>query len=229
MPWKSTQALTEKFRQAKASYNSEVHPLIAITDYGCGNLFSLSSSVKALNLDCEITGNADELRKADKIILPGVGAFADAAKKLNDTGLGKTICEEAQKGKPILGICLGMQLLFEKSYEYGEHEGLGLIEGDICPFEGDIDTSLKIPHMGWNKLRFKKDDEILKYISDGDYMYFVHSFYAKNCDKSIVVDAEYDVSVPAIVKNGNVYAMQFHPEKSGEKGLLLLKAFSELQ
>ena len=202
--------------------------MIAIVDYGCGNLFSLTSSVNALNLDTCVTGDADKIRKADRIILPGVGAFEDAINKLRNSGLADVLVEEANKGKPILGICLGMQLLFDKSYEYGEHEGLGLIKGEICPFKGDINESLKIPHMGWNKLKFVKNSPIFKYITEGDYMYFVHSYYGKNCDDSLLAVSEYDVDVPAVVNNGNVYGMQFHPEKSGEKGLLLLKAFSEI-
>ncbi len=202
--------------------------MIAIVDYGCGNLFSISSSAKALGLDVIVTGDAEKIKNADRIILPGVGAFEDAINKLRNSGLADVIIKEAEKGKPILGICLGMQLLFDKSYEYGEFEGLGLIKGEICSFEGDIDKALKIPHMGWNKLIFKKNDPIFKYISDGDYMYFVHSYYGKNCEESLLAVSEYDVFVPAVVNNKNVYGMQFHPEKSGEKGLLLLKAFSEI-
>ncbi len=202
--------------------------MIAIVDYGCGNLFSISSSAKALGLDVIVTGDADKIKEADRIILPGVGAFEDAINKLRSSGLADVIIEEAEKGKPILGICLGMQLLFDKSYEYGEFEGLGLISGEICPFEGDIDKNLKIPHMGWNKLIFKAENPIFKYISNGDYMYFVHSYYGKNCDESLLAVSEYDVMVPAVVNNNNVYGMQFHPEKSGEKGLLLLKAFAEI-
>lgn len=202
--------------------------MIAIVDYGCGNLFSISSSAKALGLDVTVTGDAEKIKNAERIILPGVGAFEDAINKLRSSGLADVIIDEAKKGKPILGICLGMQLLFDKSYEYGEFEGLGLIKGEICPLEGDIAESLKIPHMGWNKLIFKADSPIFKYISDGDYMYFVHSYYGKNCDESLLAVSEYDVHVPAVVNNNNVYGMQFHPEKSGEKGLLLLKAFSEI-
>lgn len=202
--------------------------MIAIVDYGCGNLFSISSSAKALGLDVVVTGDAEKIKNADRIILPGVGAFEDAINKLRNSGLADVIIEEAKNGKPILGICLGMQLLFDKSYEYGEFEGLGLISGEICPFEGDIDKSLKIPHMGWNKLIFKADNPIFKYISDGDYMYFVHSYYGKNCDESLLAVSEYDVMVPAVVNDKNVYGMQFHPEKSGEKGLMLLKAFAEI-
>lgn len=203
--------------------------MIAIVDYGCGNLFSLSSSLKFLGEDCLVTGKKDDIFSADKIILPGVGAFGDAVDKLHNAGLFDVIRQCAEDGKYILGICLGMQMLFDKSYEYGTHQGLGLIKGEVCPFEGDIDKSLKIPHMGWNRLSLKdENDPVFKYISQGDYMYFVHSFYAKNCDVSVIADAEYDVSVPAVVKNGNVYGMQFHPEKSGSKGLALLKAFSQL-
>ena len=202
--------------------------MIAIIDYGCGNLFSLSSSLESLGIDCKITSDKAEIEAADKIILPGVGAFADAAKKLKDSGLGQLVCDLAATGKPILGICLGMQMLFEKSFEYGAHMGLGLIKGYVGPLEGQISKELKIPHMGWNKLNFAKADPIFKYIEPGDYMYFVHSFYARNCVENTLAFAEYGVAVPAIVKNGNVYGMQFHPEKSGAKGLALLKAFSEI-
>lgn len=202
--------------------------MIAIIDYGCGNLFSLSSSLESLGIECKITSDKAEIEAADKIILPGVGAFADAAKKLKDSGLGKLVCDLAATGKPILGICLGMQMLFEKSFEYGAHMGLGLIKGYVGPLEGQISEGLKIPHMGWNKLNLAKADPIFKYIEAGDYMYFVHSFYARNCVENTLAFAEYGVAVPAIVKSGSVYGMQFHPEKSGAKGLALLKAFSEI-
>ena len=202
--------------------------MIAIIDYGCGNLFSLSSSLESLGIECKITSDKTEIENADKIILPGVGAFADAAKKLRESDLGELVCELAAKGKPILGICLGMQMLFEKSFEYGAHMGLGLIKGYVGPLEGQLPAGLKIPHMGWNKLNLAKGDPIFKYTQPGDYMYFVHSFYARNCVENTLAFAEYGVAVPAIVKNGNVYGMQFHPEKSGAKGLALLKAFSEL-
>ncbi len=202
--------------------------MIAIIDYGCGNLFSLSSSLESLGIECKITSDKTEIENADKIILPGVGAFADAAKKLKDSGLGELVCELAAKGKPILGICLGMQMLFEKSFEYGAHMGLGLIKGYVGPLEGQLPAGLKIPHMGWNKLNLAKADPIFKYTQPGDYMYFVHSFYARNCVENTLAFAEYGVAVPAIVKSGNVYGMQFHPEKSGAKGLALLKAFSEI-
>ena len=202
--------------------------MIAIIDYGCGNLFSLSSSLKSLGIECKITSDKDEIRAAERIILPGVGAFGDAAKKLRNCGMDKLICVLAAEGKPILGICLGMQLLFEKSFEYGAHVGLGLIKGYVGPLEGQIPADLKIPHMGWNKLNFAKADPIFKYVEPGDYMYFVHSFYAKGCVENTLAFAEYSVAVPAIVKSGSVYGMQFHPEKSGAKGLALLKAFSEI-
>ncbi|MBO5859540.1 MAG: imidazole glycerol phosphate synthase subunit HisH [Clostridia bacterium] len=202
--------------------------MIAIIYDGCGNLFSLSSSLESLGIECKITSDKTEIENADKIILPGVGAFADAAKKLKDSGLGKLVCDLAAQGKPILGICLGMQMLFEKSFEYGAHMGLGLIKGYVGPLEGQISKDLKIPHMGWNKLNLAKADPIFKYTQPGDYMYFVHSFYARNCVENTLAFAEYGVAVPAIVKNGNVYGMQFHPEKSGAKGLALLKAFSEI-
>lgn len=202
--------------------------MIAIIDYGCGNLFSLSSSLKSLGIDCKITGDADEISSAEKIILPGVGAFGDAAKKLRESGMDELLRSQAENGKYILGICLGMQLLFDKSFEYGEHKGLSLIKGVVAPLDGDISEKLKIPHMGWNKLDIVRDDPIFKYIKPGDYMYFVHSFYAKECDESLLASAEYCVNVPAVVKNGSVYGMQFHPEKSGAKGLALLKAFSEI-
>lgn len=202
--------------------------MIAIIDYGCGNLFSLSSSLESLGIECKITSDKAEIEAADKIILPGVGAFADAAKKLKDSGLGRLVCDLAATGKPILGICLGMQMLFEKSFEYGAHMGLGLIKGYVGPLEGQVPEGLKIPHMGWNKLNLAKADPIFKYIEAGDYMYFVHSFYARNCVENTLAFAEYGVAVPAIVKSGNVYGMQFHPEKSGAKGLALLKAFSEI-
>ena len=202
--------------------------MIAIIDYGCGNLFSLSSSLKSLGIECKITGDKAEIAAADKIILPGVGAFGDAAKKLRDCGMDKLLGSLAAEGKPILGICLGMQLLFEKSFEYGAHAGLGLIKGYVGPLEGHIPNNLKIPHMGWNKLNLVKDDPIFKYITPGDYMYFVHSFYARDCMESTLALAEYGAAVPAVVRSGSVYGMQFHPEKSGSKGLALLKAFSEI-
>ncbi len=203
--------------------------MIGIVDYGCGNLFSLSSALKALGIQWIISGDKNELQEADKLILPGVGAFEDAMIKLREKELDTFIIEEGRKGKYILGICLGMQLLLEKSYEYGEHKGLSLISGEVKYLGDSVRKKLKIPHMGWNQLIFKKEDPIFKYISSGTFMYFVHSFYGVGCTESILAEAEYDVAVPAIIKSGSVYGMQFHPEKSGQEGLKLLKAFEELR
>ena len=203
--------------------------MIAIIDYGVGNLFSLKSSLDFIGLDTKITNNEKEIREADAIILPGVGAFRDAIEKLGEKNLKNIIIEEAQNGKILLGICLGMQLLFEKSYEYGEYTGLGLIKGEICSLKNDLkNKDLKVPHMGWNNLSFNKDDKILKYIKEDEYVYYVHSYYAKNCDENILAHSEYEINIPGIVKNKNVYGIQFHPEKSGETGLNILRAFGEL-
>ena len=203
--------------------------MTAIINYGVGNLFSLTGSLKHLGIDTVVTSDAEEIRKADRIILPGVGAFADAKQKLLDTGLVPVLNEEVKNGKPLLGICLGMQMLFEKSYEYGEHEGLGYIKGNVCPLSEDIPKELKVPHIGWNKLIIKdKSNPLLKYTNEGDYVYYVHSFYAKNCEESLAAYSEYHVNVPGLVNSKNVFGTQFHPEKSGEVGLKMLKAFSEV-
>ncbi len=202
--------------------------MIAIIDYGVGNLFSLCSSFKAIGADICVTGDKEIIRKADKLILPGVGAFCDAAKKLSDLGLDEVIKEEVKKGKCIMGICLGMQMLFEKSYEYGEHKGLGLLKGQVIGMENTIPKDLKIPHIGWNSLHFKKENPLFKYIKNGDCVYFVHSFYAYGCDDSLIATAEYGNELTAAVAKGNVYGCQFHPEKSGEVGLNILKAFCEV-
>ena len=203
--------------------------MIAVIDYGVGNLFSLSGSLKALGLEASVTADPDVIGAADRIILPGVGAFGDAADKLADTGLVPVLKREVAAGKPLLGICLGMQLLFEKSYEYGEHTGLGFLKGRVCPLRGDIAPDLSVPHMGWNRLAFcRQDDPLLKYSAPGDYVYFVHSYYVKDCEDSLAAFAEYDVKVPAVVHNGCVYGTQFHPEKSGAVGLAMLRAFSEV-
>lgn len=202
--------------------------MIAIIDYGVGNLFSLESSFKAIGADTVITSDRQVLEKADKIILPGVGAFRDAAAKLKESGLFDVVTDLAKSGKPLMGICLGMQLLFDKSYEYGEYDGLGLIPGKVVPMEGKIDASLKIPHIGWNKLEFKKQSKLFKYINEGDFVYFVHSYYAVDCDTAITSTAEYDKDITATVEKGNVYGCQFHPEKSGNVGLNILKAFCEI-
>ena len=202
--------------------------MIAIIDYGVGNLFSLTSSFKYVGADVAVTSSVDEITKADKIILPGVGAFGDAIKKLKDTGLDKIVIEEAKNGKPLMGICLGMQLLFEKSYEYGEHDGLGLLKGSVVPMENYIDKDLKIPHIGWNALSIKKESPLFKYLKNGDCVYFVHSYFAKNCDESLLATTEYGKELTAAVAYKNIYGCQFHPEKSGEVGLKILKAFCEL-
>lgn len=202
--------------------------MIAVVDYGVGNLFSLSASLDYLALDTKITSDADEIRSADKIILPGVGAFQPAMDRLLKSGLKEVIDEEVKNGKLLLGICLGMQLLFETSHEYGIHKGLGYIKGDVVGMNGRVKPETKVPHMGWNKLSIKRDDPILKYIKDGDYVYFVHSYFASNCDDAIVASVDYDVTIPAIVNCRNVYGTQFHPEKSSDVGLGLLRAFDEL-
>ncbi len=202
--------------------------MIAIIDYGVGNLFSLSSSFKAIGADVIVTGDADVIRRADKLILPGVGAFEDAAKKLFSTGLDKVIKAEVENGKPLMGICLGMQMLFEKSYEYGEHTGLGLIKGSVISMQGKIPAELNIPHIGWNALNITKQSPILKYINEGDCVYFVHSYYATDCEGSVTSTAEYGIPITASVQSGNIFGCQFHPEKSGTVGLNILRAFCEL-
>ncbi len=202
--------------------------MTAIIDYGVGNLFSLSRSLEFLGLDSVITSDINVIRGADRVILPGVGAFEDAAKKLKEYGLFDEVKDIAKSGKPLLGICLGMQLLFDKSYEFGEHEGLGLIPGEVCPLRGDIPDDLKVPHIGWNSLKFLKDSPLFKYSKEGDYVYYVHSFYAKNCLESTIATSEYGVQVTGAVQKDNVYGTQFHPEKSGEAGLRMLRAFAEL-
>ncbi len=202
--------------------------MIAIIDYGVGNLFSLRSSFAAIGEEAVVTSDAAVISRADRLILPGVGAFEDAAKKLSDSGMAEVVKREAQSGKPIMGICLGMQLLFEKSYEYGEHEGLGLIGGSVRPIADVIDKELKIPHIGWNRLIVKKQSPLFKYLSDGDCVYFVHSYYATDCEDAVTATAEYSAELTASVEKDNVYGCQFHPEKSGDVGLKILKAFCEI-
>lgn len=201
--------------------------MIAVIDYGVGNLFSLISSLKAVGADAVVTSDAEIIKKADKILLPGVGAFEDAILKLCKTGLDKLICEEVARGKKILGICLGMQMLFERSYEYGTHEGLSLLKGEIVGMAGRIPEKLKIPHIGWNALHIKKSHPIFKYVNENDSVYFVHSYYATDCEESLLASAEYGEELTAAVAHGNVAGTQFHPEKSGKVGLGILKAFSE--
>ena len=203
--------------------------MIAIVDYGVGNLFSLSSSLKMIGAECVVTSDENTIRSADKIIVPGVGAFEDARRKLADSGLDKIVIDEARKGKPILGICLGMQMLFEKSYEYGEHEGLGLLRGSVIPMQGLIPEKLKVPHIGWNALHFTRDSKLLRYIKQNDCVYFVHSYFATDCDDSVIATAEYGKELTAAVELGNVMGCQFHPEKSGTVGLNILRAFCECE
>jgi glutamine amidotransferase len=201
--------------------------MVAIIDYGVGNLFSLVSSFKIIGEKAIVSNSEKEILSADRIILPGVGAFEDAIKKLKNTGLDKTLLECVKQGKPVLGICLGMQLLFDKSFEYGEFEGLHLIEGEIRPLKEVVGKELKIPHIGWNALKFTKQSKLFKYIKDGDFVYFVHSFYGAVCPQVTAV-SEYGISVTASVEKDNVYGCQFHPEKSGQVGLNILKAFCEI-
>ena len=203
--------------------------MIAIIDYGVGNLFSLSQSLRAIGQECVVTADAQALRSAERIILPGVGAFGDAAERLRATGLVDTIRGEAEAGKPLLGICLGMQMLFDRSFEYGEHEGLGLIPGDVTPLEPVLPAGLKVPHIGWNRLDvLRPEDPIFRYTRRDDYVYYVHSFYAVRCAQSTLATSEYGVPVTGVVRRGSVVGMQFHPEKSGDAGLHLLRAFAEL-
>ena len=203
--------------------------MIAIIDYGVGNLFSLKCSFESIGADICVTSDPEVISKADRIILPGVGAFEDAARKLRESGLDKVIKKECVQGKPLLGICLGMQLLFERSFEYGEYEGLGLIKGSIRPISDVIDPELKIPHIGWNALNFgEKKDELFKYLKEGDFVYFVHSYYGADCDESVIATTEYSAKLTAAVRNKNVCGVQFHPEKSEKAGLSILKAFCEI-
>ena len=202
--------------------------MIAIIDYGVGNLFSLVSSFKAIGVEAVVTDREEVIRAADKLILPGVGAFGDARRKLTETGMDKLVLQEAEKGKLIMGICLGMQLLFEKGYEYGIHDGLGLLKGEVVSMEGTVPADYKIPHIGWNALIFKQENPLFRYIKDGDFVYFVHSYYVKNCDDSLLSTTEYGPELTAAVAKGNVYGCQFHPEKSGSVGLNILRGFAEL-
>ncbi|MBO7187526.1 MAG: imidazole glycerol phosphate synthase subunit HisH [Clostridia bacterium] len=201
--------------------------MIAIVDYGVGNLFSLKSSFKEIGYDAVVTADPQVILSADKVILPGVGAFGDASDKLFSSGLAEVVLKVAENGTPLMGICLGMQLLFDKGFEYGEHKGLGLIKGEVKSISEVIPSNLKIPHMGWNSLKFTAKSEIFKYLSDGDFVYFVHSFYGANCP-FVTATADYGYPLTASVQNKNVYGCQFHPEKSGETGLKILRAFCEL-
>ena len=203
--------------------------MVVIIDYGVGNLFSLTSSFKQIGVDVITTGDKEIIKKADKIILPGVGAFEDASEKLFSSGLADVLLDRVKDGVPVLGICLGMQMLFEKSFEYGEHKGLGLIKGEVRPISEVIPKDYKIPHIGWNALTFPNGkSELFKYINEGDHVYFVHSYYGANCDESVIATAEYGAPLTAAVGYKNVYGCQFHPEKSGNVGLNILKAFCEI-
>ena len=205
--------------------------MIAIIDYGVGNLFSLRSSLASLGIESVVTDDESVIRSADKIILPGVGAFGDASKKLSEKRFDRLLKELAGEGKPIMGICLGMQLLFDESREFGIHKGLGLIKGSVKPIADVIPSDLKIPHIGWNGLVFPKNkekNEIFKYVNEGDCVYFVHSFYAADCDESVIATTSYGAPLTAAVASDNVYGCQFHPEKSGNVGLSIIKAFAEI-
>lgn len=205
--------------------------MTVIVDYGVGNLFSLKRSLSYMGIDATVSGDAREIGRADRIILPGVGAYGDAARLLAKNGLNKVVKQEASSGKPLMGICLGMQLLFHKSFEYGETKGLSLISGTVKSISPIIPNDFKIPHIGWNALKLTekgKNSSVFKYINDGDYVYFVHSFAAMECDDSIIATTDYGANLTAAVSNENIYGMQFHPEKSGEVGLNILKAFCEL-
>ena len=200
--------------------------MVGIIDYGVGNLFSLQSSFKAIGEEAFVSGDAAELMKAGRLVLPGVGAFEDAANKLRASGLDGFVRQQAAAGKPLLGICLGMQMRFEKSYEYGEHEGLGLLKGQVVPMAGKINPELKIPHMGWNALEVKQG-RLLADV-DGQYVYFVHSFFAEGCEESLSAVTENDIPITPAVEQGNIFGCQFHPEKSGNVGLFNLRKFCGL-
>ena len=204
--------------------------MIGIIDYGVGNLFSLKSSFEAIGVDTFVSGDAADLNKADKLVLPGVGAFGDAAEKLRQTGLDRYVCKQAAQGVPLLGICLGMQLLFERSYEYGDHPGLGLLKGQVVPMTERLPQNLKIPHMGWNSLQLTKENSrLFANTKDGDFVYFVHSFFAENCDDSLAAATHYGINLTAAVEKDNIFGCQFHPEKSGNVGLDILRAFSAVK
>lgn len=201
---------------------------VAIVDYGVGNLKSVANALSYLGCNSCITADPAELERADAIILPGVGAFPDAADRLRSGGLDQHVLAQGQK-KPVLGICLGMQLLFEKSYEYGEHQGLGFVQGEVCPLEPDLkDPALKVPQIGWNALHILRDDPLFQYIQEGEYVYYVHSYYGRHCTASTLAVSDYSIPVTGVVRAGKVYGTQFHPEKSGDTGLRILKAFAEL-
>ena len=201
--------------------------MIAIIDYGVGNLFSVCSSFKKIGAEAVVTSDKRVIENADRILLPGVGAFRDAAFKLQETGMGEIVKQQVRNGKYVMGICLGMQLLFDKSYEYGEYEGLGLIKGNVTPLKGYVEEQLKVPHIGWNTLKFEKEHFLFKYIKEGQHAYFVHSYHATDCQDSVIATTEYSKPVTASVAKENLLGCQFHPEKSGSVGLNILRAFVE--
>ena len=202
--------------------------MIAIIDYGVGNLFSLHQSFLKIGADTVVTGNPSVIKSAERVILPGVGAYGEAAEKIKNSGLDKVVREIASDGKPLLGICLGMQLLFEYGTEFGHNEGLGLLKGHVKTMRDEIGDGLKLPQIGWNALNIKKQNKLFKYINNGDHVYFVHSYHAVDCNDSLIATTEYGAEITAAVARDNVFGCQFHPEKSGDVGLKILKGFLSL-
>ena len=203
--------------------------MLAIIDYGVGNLFSLQCSLERIGADVIVTDDVDKIQQADRLILPGVGAFGDASAKLRENGLDQIVIQQAQSGKPLMGICLGMQMLFEKSYEYGEYDGLGLLKGKVISMDGVLPAELQIPHIGWNELKFHgTPSPLFRYIQENDCVYFVHSYFATDCDDSLIASTDYGVQLTAAVAKDNIFGCQFHPEKSGDVGLNILRAFLEV-
>ena len=203
--------------------------MLAIIDYGVGNLFSLRCSLERIGADVVVTDDVATIQQADRLILPGVGAFGDASEKLRANGLDQVVIQQAKSGKPLMGICLGMQMLFEKSYEYGEYDGLGLLKGKVISMDGVLPAELKIPHIGWNELKFNgTPSPLFRYIKEKDCVYFVHSYFATDCDDSLIASTDYGVQLTAAVAKDNIFGCQFHPEKSGDVGLNILRAFLEV-
>lgn len=203
--------------------------MTVIIDYGVGNLFSLKSSFAHIGEDAVVSNDIETIKNAQRLILPGVGAFGDAAKLLREHGMDEVLRDEVKKGKPVLGICLGMQMLFTKSFEYGEHSGLDLIKGSVVPMQPLLPSELKVPHIGWNELDLPKENALFKYINEKDRVYFVHSFFATDCDESVIATTEYGITLTAAVAKDNVLGTQFHPEKSGNVGLNILRGFCEIK
>ncbi len=197
---------------------------IGIIDYGMGNLHSVVNALDFIGVSSFISNEPTRLLQADKLILPGVGAFCDAIKQLNDLELSSFIEESVHRKTPLLGICLGMQLLFETSYEYGQHEGLGLLKGDIVPFN----VSLKIPHMGWNQLKINKKQPLFINLPEPAHVYFVHSYHLETSEDIVSATTQYEKEIQIAVQKDNIYGLQFHPEKSGEVGLEIIRNFTKL-